>query len=63
MFLILFSRRMRGAHKAVGKRMTCPDFIHGTDGRETCKARKKSNAGAGKKDKKCGKGERVLRGM
>ena len=27
MFLILFSRRMRGAHKAVGKRMTCHDFI------------------------------------
>lgn len=27
MFLILFSRRMRGARKAVGKRMTCPDFI------------------------------------
>lgn len=63
MFLILFSRRMRGARKALGKRMTCPDFIHGTDGREAYKARKKSNAGAGKKDKKCGKGERVLRGM
>ena len=24
---VLFSRRMQGARKAVGKRMTCPDFI------------------------------------
>lgn len=36
---VLFSRRMQGARKALGKRMTCPDFIHGTDGREAYKAR------------------------
>ena len=56
MFLILFSRRMRGARKAVGKRMTCPDFIHGTDGREAYKARENQTQAQVKKTKNAAKG-------
>lgn len=62
MFLILFSRRMRGAQSR-GKKNDLSRF-YSRDGRARgVQSTRKLNAGAGKKDKKCGKGERVLRGM